>query len=130
MKRCLLTETPRHGSPVTVRSQHNWPNAGWRCQRPTFSCEGSLLGRGITNWWAWNLAGGPSPQVYARWWCSAMIPVGPRTVMDGSKILITPPRIGMVDQPAGRMLPDCVLGVTRSKKTPAGHTKQHPNTFR
>src|SRR5699024_1257974 len=36
----------------TVRSQHNWPNAGWRCQRQTFSCEGSLLGRGITNWWA------------------------------------------------------------------------------
>src|SRR5699024_7117631 len=122
--------TPPPGCPVTAPSQHNWPNDGWRCQRQRFSCEGSLYGRGITNWWAWNLAGGPSRQVYAGWSCSEMIPVGPRTVMGGSKILITPPRIGMVDQPAGRMLPGCVLGVIRSKKIPGGHTRQHPNTFR
>src|SRR5699024_432630 len=130
MKRCLLTGTPRHGSPVTVRSQHNWPNAGWRCQRQTFSCEGSLLGRGITNWWAWNLAGGPSRQVYAGWWSYEMTRVGPRTVMGGSKVLIMPPRIEMVDQPAGTTAPGCVLRVIRSKKTPGGHTKQHQNTFR
>src|SRR5690625_5773851 len=108
MKRCLLTETPRHGSPVTVRSQHNWPNAGWRCQRPTCSCEESLLGRGITNWWAWNLAGGPSRQVYAGWSRSEMILGGPRTVMGGSEVSSTPTRMQMVEQPAGRVGPGCV----------------------
>src|SRR5699024_12268474 len=91
---------------------------------------GALLGRVITNWWAWNPAGGPSRRVYAGWWCSEMIRVGPRTVMVGSRILIMPPRIAMVDQPAGRILPGCVLPVTRSKKTPGGHTKQHQNTLR
>src|SRR5699024_6190435 len=108
----------------------NWPNAGWQCQRPTFSCEESLLGRVTINWWAWNPADGPSPQVYDAWWCYEMTRVGPRTVMGGSKILITPPRIARVDQPAGRILLDCVLPVIRLKKTPGGHTKPHQNTFR
>src|SRR5699024_1257975 len=77
-----------------------------------------------------NLAGGPSRQVYAGWWSYEMTRVGPRTVMGGSKILIMPPRIEMVDQPAGTTAPGCVLRVIRSKKTPGGHTKQHQNTFR
>src|SRR5690625_1834467 len=130
MKRCSLTGTPRPGSLATVRSQPGWQNGGWRCQRQRFSCVVFLLGLVITNWWAWNPADGPSPQVYAGWSCYEMTPVGPRTVMGGSKILTMPPRIAMVVQPAGTTAPGCVLPVIRSKKTPGGHTKQHQNTFR